>query len=651
MRRLFLVYAVVSLVPVAVLGAVLLAVLHRTGNERGLAAARGEADLIARTSIAPLLPVSDLRAGVSATDEHALQRTVRLAIKGGDLLRLRVRDLSGRVVFSDDGSGLHGPIEDEVLDAAHGEVVATVTHLNSDSNDVGPVGPRVVEIYQPLRAASSGRRIGVLELYVPYAPIAAQVSADQRTVTYTLGGGLALLWLVLLAVSVSVTQRLRRQLVRTNYLLEHDTLTGLPNRVTFSRNVEAALAAGDAVAVALFDLDGFKHINDVLGHDTGDELLVALASRMVDAMSAGEQLARLGGDEFGVLFRGERDAEALLARLAELRHEITAPVELAGVPMVVAASAGLAVAPADGVSATALLRRADAAMYVAKRNQLGAIRYRPTHDTHDAAALALVAELERAIAEDELVLHFQPKGDLVDGTVRELEALVRWQHPTRGLLHPDAFIPLAEQTELVDRLTRWVVRAALQALVAADPTGRMAVAVNVSARSLTRADLAEELLALLDEFGLAPERLVVEITETALMSDPAAAARTLLRLHGAGTRVSIDDFGAGQTSLGYLATLPVSELKIDKTFVLPMLHDTRKDAIVRSVIELGHSLGCRVTAEGVETADVLNRLRELACDTVQGYHLSRPVPLADLATAMSAAASAVTPHIRLAKAT
>jgi EAL domain-containing protein (putative c-di-GMP-specific phosphodiesterase class I) len=280
-------------------------------------------------------------------------------------------------------------------------------------------------------------------------------------------------------------------------------------------------------------------------------------------------------------------------------------------------------------------------MYVAKRQQLGVGRYSAEHDTYDASALLLVAELRRAVDNDELVLHYQCKGDLGDSSVHEVEALVRWQHPTRGLLYPDAFIPLAEKTELVDLLTRWVIRAAVQALPTLDPTGRLAVAVNVSARSLTRPDLADELLAILAAASVRPDRLVVEITETALMSDPVAAAHTLARLHAAGTRVSIDDFGAGQTSLGYLATLPVSELKIDKTFVMSMLDDARKDAIVRSVIELGHSLGCTVTAEGVEDAATLARLRALNCDTAQGYHLARPAPLPDVGAATARAISAL----------
>ncbi len=434
-----------------------------------------------------------------------------------------------------------------------------------------------------------------------------------------------MLWLVLLAVSASVTRRLRHQLGRTRFLAAYDALTGLPNRTTFVSEVGAALAGaagGDPaeVAVAVLDLDGFRRINDSLGSRHGDELLVGVAERLRAEMGSAA-VARLGGDEFGVLFRDSCD---VLGRVANLRRAIGAPMEIAGAPLVLEASVGVACAPTDSGSATELLRDAAIAMHVAKEHQLGVARYHPDYDTFDASGLALVAELRHAIDADELVLHYQPKGSFTDGTVSELEALVRWQHPTRGLLYPDAFIPMAERTELIEDLTRWVVRSAADALDTIDPSGRMTVAVNVSARSLTRADLADDVLAIVAASNIRPDQLVVEITETALMSDPVAAAETLRRLHAAGVRISIDDFGAGQTSLSYLVTLPVSELKIDKTFVLPMLADGRNEAIVRSVIELGHSLGCAVTAEGVEDQATLEALR--GCPATRHRAITSHVP-------------------------
>ncbi len=276
-------------------------------------------------------------------------------------------------------------------------------------------------------------------------------------------------------------------------------------------------------------------------------------------------------------------------------------------------------------------------MYVAKRGHSGIARYRLEQDQYDAAKLSLIGQLGAAIAQDELVLHYQPKGDVHGAKVIAVEALVRWRHPTRGLLYPDAFLPAAEQTELIEDLTRWVLRRASLDLPQLDPTGQLAVAVNVSARSLGRAEFAADVLAALAEAGTDPARVILEITETALMADPARAARTLLELARAGLRISIDDFGAGHTSLGYLATLPITELKIDKGFVLSMLSDDRNTAIVRSVIELGHGLGFTVTAEGVETKEMLQQLTALRCDTVQGYLLARPVAVGELPQRMAEA--------------
>ena len=637
-RRLFSLYALVSLIPVVVLGVALLVFLHRDADNQGLREGRNRADLIARTSVAPVLVGSDLAGGLSSGQDQALTRSVSETIHDSDVLRLRLRNLAGQVIFTSDGTSSN-PDDDEALEAAHGETVAHLSYLNSDDGTSNR-GPRVVEVYQPLVDAPSGQRIGVVELYLPYAPIAADIAATQRTVAMTIGGGLLLVWLCLLGVSASVTGRLRRQVILTGYLAEHDPLTELPNRAQFTARAELALAVGPA-SIALIDLDRFKDVNDALGHGNGDRLLVMLGDRLRSMLRPGDTIARLGGDEFGVVMAGLADEPVAVERLAAIRRALGEPITVDGVPLVVEASVGLAIAPEDGADAETLLARADLAMYVAKRQHLGVVRYRAEQDGYDAAALTLIGELGSAIEGNQLVLHYQPKGDLRDGVVTELEALVRWRHPRHGLLYPDAFLPLAEQTELIEDLTRWVIRTAASALPSLDPSGRLAVAVNVSARSIIRPDLAADILATLARAGLDPHRLVVEITETALLTDPVAAERTLTELNAAGVRISIDDFGAGQTSLGYLATLPVSELKIDKAFVMPMIDDDRKAAIVQSVIELGHSLGFTVTAEGVESGEALARLTASSCDTVQGYFLAKPVDPADLGAGIARATEAL----------
>jgi diguanylate cyclase len=637
-RHLFAVYAVVSLVPVLLLGVVLLGVLNRMSDNRGISEGQAKADLLARTSIAPLLSGADLRSGLKPGERVALERSVTLAVRDRQVLRLRLRDLDGQVVFADDGSA-DGP-DDEALDAAKGETVTELTRLNADDDNQRSLGPRVVEVYEPLTAAESGQRIGVLELYLPYAPIAAEISSGKRMVSITLSAGLLILWLCLLGVSLSMTRRLQRQSVDNAYLASHDPLTGMPNRARFTELAAIAVAASNSdrpVAIALIDLDRFKEVNDTLGHPNGDQLLTMLAERLKNHIRPGDTIARLGGDEFGVILAGVSGAKEAHRLLGGLRTVLREPLSIDGLPLAIEASIGFSLMPGDGSSADSMLQHADVAMYVAKGQHRGVVHYSPEHDQYDAATLSLVAQLGSAITQNQLVLHYQPKVDLQSGAVIAVEALVRWQHPSRGLLFPDTFLPAAEQTELIEDLTRWVLRRAVTTLPTLDATGQLAVAVNISARSLARPDFAQDILDVLTETLTDPRRVILEITETALMDDPTRAAWTLSELHRAGLRISIDDFGAGHTSLGYLATLPITELKIDKAFVSSMLADERNTAIVRSVIELGHSLGFTVTAEGVETPEALQRLSLLHCDTVQGYLLARPVGTAELPGRMAAA--------------
>ncbi|MGB8652026.1 MAG: bifunctional diguanylate cyclase/phosphodiesterase [Mycobacteriales bacterium] len=619
-RRLFAAYAAVSLVPVVLLGGVLGSMVTSQANSRGLAQAGDEAALVAHTVVAPLLHSRPLTHGLSQDENAALANSVGAAVRDGQVLRLRLRDLSGRVVFADDGHGVGDPADDEALQAVHGNVVTKLSRLNADE---GSAGPRVVEAYEPLTTTASGQRIGVVELYLPYAPIAAEVSRQQREQLWALSGGLLVLWLVLLGVTASTTRHLRG-LVRENaHLARHDALTGLPNRTQFVRRAREALGRGP-VALAMVDLDRFRQVNDALGHAIGDRLLVELAERLALHVRDGDTVARLGGDEFGIVLCGATDEAEALDAFRRTRSLLGEPLVVDDLPLAVEASIGFVLVPQDGIDLDLLLAKADVAMYAAKRRHLGVTRHHPDQDLHDATRLRLVGELAEAISTDQLVLHYQPKTDLRTGQVTAVEALIRWQHPERGLLQPDDFLPAAEQTELVDPLTRWVLRNATSALPRLDPTGELAMAVNISARSLGRGDFAEEVLRVLAETGTAPGRVLLEITETALLTEPARAALTLGQLAGAGLRVSIDDFGAGQTSLGYLSRLPVHELKIDKAFVMTMDTESSNAAIVRSVIDLGHNLGFSVTAEGVETSQVLEALRSAACDTVQGYYLGRP---------------------------
>jgi diguanylate cyclase len=631
--RLFAVYALLSLVPVLVLGLVLAHSYRSDADARGLAEAQAEAQLLGSTAISPLLPQSKLGDEITPAESTVLREISASAINSGRIVRLRLRSLDGTVVFSSDGSGFGEPIDADALSAARGNPHVEITDLNADENPTGPQGIHVVEVYWPLRSGYPLRTTGVLEVYLPYGPIAQDVDGGLHRLYRDLALGLGVLYFVLAAFSISATRRLRRQVSRNAYLAEHDALTGLPNRALFHRLVEEAVAAADrgglAVTVAVIDLDRFKEVNDTLGHGNGDALLSALSRRLENATRSGDTVSRLGGDEFGLVLIGSPAVDEVVPALERLRQLIQQEVDVGGLPLSVEASIGFAMLPEDGHDVETLLQHADVAMYVAKGGPAGVVRYDAGQDHYDSGKLALLAELRRAIVGHELVLHFQPKASLVTGRYTAVEALVRWNHPERGLLFPDAFIPTAEQTGIIDGLTRWVLDAALaQLLEWGDAAKDLAVAVNVSARSISRADFADSVIDAVSASGLPVERLLLEITETAFVADPERASLNLGRLAAAGIRISLDDFGRGQTSLGYLSTLPLHEVKIDRSFVSDMLTDRSHAAIVRSVIDLAHNLGFEVVAEGVETQETLDELRVLGCDIAQGYLLARPMPAA-----------------------
>jgi diguanylate cyclase len=637
--RQFFVFAAISLVPVLVLGLVLAGSYRSEAVRRGLAQARSEAVLMAQTAVQPILDGRPLSAGLSSSETARLRQLTTGAVARGDVQRLRVRDLQGAVVFSDDGSGFHEHPEDEALDAARGTTVARLTHINSDSVDTGKVGSESVEVYLPLSAGPDHARVGVLELYLPYSPIAADVNVGIHDLYRNLVIGLGLLYVVLFGISFWVVRRLRRQVRMSAYLAEHDALTDLPNRSLFHRRAAAELERGTELrhptTIAIVDLDQFKEVNDTLGHQNGDRLLTAIGQRLLAHLRAPDSLARLGGDEFGLVLSNMARPDDVLARLREV---IQQEVQINGLPLSIESSIGYVVAPDDGTDIDDLLQKAEVAMYVAKRERSSVVRYVESQDHYDSGNLALMSDLRHAISEGQLVLHYQPKVDVVTLEVMGVEALVRWQHPTHGLLFPDRFIPLIEQTDLIDELTEWVVHRALGDLVEFGALAPgLTMAVNVSARNLGRISFARQVLDAVDAAGVDAHRLTVEVTETALMTDPLRAATVLEEISEAGVRVSVDDFGSGQTSLAMLADLPIAELKIDRGFVFDIVRNPAHAAIVRSVVDLGHNLGFELVAEGVETADVLGVVAGTGCDLVQGYFFARPMPFDQLADRLAAA--------------
>jgi diguanylate cyclase (GGDEF)-like protein len=494
---------------------------------------------------------------------------------------------------------------------------------------------RTLDVFLPYDSGTDGINDGMVEVLLPELPIADAVSRTTRDLN-------ALALVVVLAAIGSLALWRRRLLAREHEAL-HDPLTGLLNRSAVRERIRHLVPApqaadGRRAAMMVLDLDSFKAVNDTLGHPAGDMLLTQVADRLRASIRPIDVVARLGGDEFAVLLTQLPDA----AKAGEIATQLldrlrTGLYTVHGIELTVDASVGIALIPEHGDDADLLLQRADVAMYQAKSSRAGIVVYDEATDLHDVAELGLLAELRRAIDADELVLHYQPKARLATGDIVGVEALVRWQHPVRGLLGPAAFIPLAENTALMAPLTEWVLRRAIEHATRWRDRGLvLPVAVNVSPRSLLEGDLAGTLLRLLANAGLSSDLLEIEITETAIMADPDGAVRMLRQLQAMGIRVSIDDFGTGYTSLSYLKQLPVQTLKIDRAFVAGILENDQDQAITESIIGLGHKLGLSVIAEGIENDDVWQRLRSLNCDEGQGYHLARPMPSPDLKRWMTA---------------
>jgi diguanylate cyclase (GGDEF)-like protein len=403
-----------------------------------------------------------------------------------------------------------------------------------------------------------------------------------------------------------------------------DRLTGLPNRVQFRDTVLAAIERGGELAVIMLDLDRFKHVNDVLGYASGDRLLQGVAERLRGVVREGDTIARLGGDEFALLL-DRADAERAQAMAVRIAAAFESPLRLDDQPVDLSAGLGIALWPTHGPEGDTLLSRAEVAMYAAKRRTAGAQLYDASLDSASAQNLSLLSELREAVEQGQFRLYLQPKVRVADGTLCGAEALVRWQHPQRGLVPPLEFIPFAEQTGFIRQLTLWMFAEVARRQSALAALGVARVSINLSTRDLLDVELPEKLDALLAQHRATAQRLCLEITESAIMDDPERAEATLQRLAQRGFKLSIDDFGTGYSSLAYLKRLPVHELKIDKSFVMAMELDDSDAKIVRSTTDLAHGLGLSVVAEGVENASILQRLNALGCDEAQGYHLSKPL--------------------------
>jgi len=642
-------FALLSFAPVLALGLVLDQFLRSQIQDHAVAESRRAAVLIAELGLQPQLSSADIVNGLTAAGVTDLDRSLGPGIAESDIHAVKIWNRDGEVVYANDHTliGVSYRLSDELEEALGGEVASEVSYLaesdDEEDRESAEEG-KLLEVYVPLQFGGEARPSGAFEIYLPYAPIAATIARDTRTVHLLLLGGLGLLYLTIFRIVVGASQRLRRQAEENEHQALHDALTGLPNRTLFrDRTRQAILAAqreGESVAVLLMDLDRFKEVNDTLGHRSGDTLLQELAGRLQSTLRESDTIARLSGDEFGVLLPRVAGVPAVVDVAERIRDLLKEAFVLHDLPLVVEASVGAAIYPADAEDVDTLIQRADVAMYVAKSANSDFELYDPRHDEYDPNRLVLVGELRRAIAEKEILVYFQPKAELRTGDVKSAEALVRWRHPQRGLLPPDEFIPLAQHTGLIRPLTLYVVDEALRQCAIWRIDGLdLRVAVNVAMRNLLDMQFPDDVADLLSQWGIAPDRLELEITESTIMADPFRVRQVLTRLSEMGVRLSIDDFGTGYSSLAYLKRLPIRELKIDKSFVMNMTEDENDAVIVRSTIDLGRNLGLEVVAEGVQSAEIWRALDRYGCDRAQGFYVSGPLPADELTAWLKAKAT------------
>ncbi len=541
---------------------------------------------------------------------------------------LRPAELVAANWVSSELDKFHIPLDKGVMSAvARSAVGELVNNAHRDPRAIYPEGAVVeCEHLVVVPVAVDGRTVGVF--YVARRSDPAFSAAEFDIVQLFIGHAAAAI------EKTHLFEQTRASEERFQHQALHDALTRLPNRVLLHDRLTQAIATAartsEQLALLVVDLDRFKEVNDTLGHSAGDRLLQEVSARFRAMVRASDTVARLGGDEFALVLPGA-DANAALTAAAKLLGVLETPVALDSWQLQLGASIGIASYPEHGGDADTLLRRADIAMYAAKRARDGFAVYAPDHDRHNSERLSMVADLRRAIALDELTLHYQPQVDCRTEALVGVEALVRWWHPQRGLVGPDTFVPLAEQSGLIRDLTRWVIATS----IGQGHTWRrwlhgLTLSVNLSGQDLLDARLPFFVAQHLERWQFPAAQLTLEVTESALLGDSSRAQGVLADLRHMGVRVALDDFGTGYSSLSYLKDWPVDELKVDRSFVKNMVADGRDRSIVRAIVDLAHSLGLQVVAEGVESEAILQLLGSLQCDRAQGYHMARPLPAAEL---------------------
>ncbi len=653
-------FGVVSFLAMAALGVALVWMTGRVMHEQSVRDGTQSAASVMAYAAAPLPPEAfDIAVLGDAQRESVRSAT---SLFSSRLVELRLWSTAGALMYSSTDATVGFPDTERLAQVlADGEADAQVL---DDVNQVDSIGTgatvtEVLDVYVPVRASdardlagavigtplpsaapgagSSDPVIGAAEIVLDHTEAVATLAQARGTVTLVVGGGLVALWLLLFRTVHATSKRLQASAMENARLALLDSLTGLPNRRLLAdrmrRDVAEALRSGGRVGLVLLDIDRFKDINDSLGHDHGDELLEQVAERLRGALRDEDVVARLGGDEFAVLLpdvRSVANAERLARRVRQL---FIPPFQLGEMSLHVETSVGVACIPDHASDASSLMRTADVAMYSAKHHRTGVAVYDPDEDHSSPQRLVLLGDLHHAIeapvGESELVMHYQPKVSLETGRPVGYEALMRWDHPTRGLLLPGAFIPLAEQSGLIHELTRFALTSAITQLARWREAGTpLPVAVNLSAHDVTTTAVVDAIERLLVEHDVPAALLEVEITETALVADPSRIVPVLERLGALGVHVAIDDFGIGNTSISQLRDLPVGELKIDRLFVADLRDGDgeRSEVVVQAMVDLAHSFGLRVVAEGVEDEQTAATLRRLGVDRAQGFWYSPAVP-------------------------
>jgi diguanylate cyclase (GGDEF)-like protein len=639
-------FAVVSLIAMAVLGVALVTSVAQLMRQQALDEAVRTATAYAESGLRGRISTAEWEQEVFAP--RTVDRLEANLLPDATLLTFRLWGRSGRVLFDSSlsGSSMASAFPDtQRLDRAVGESLPTaalVTEVATTGSGTTLMSgvDTVLSVYVPVLpdrniGLPSSQVLGAAEIVLDYSPTQAATAEAVRTVAVVVAAGLLVVWVLLFRTVRNASRRLRASAAENARLALLDPLTGLPNRRLLNERLERAVA--DAyrerhhVGLLLLDIDRFKEINDSLGHDRGDQLLIQVADRLRELVRETDTVARLGGDEFAVLLTtvrsvddGAQFAERILGAFAE-------PYVIDGLVLHVDTSVGLAVLPDHADDGQSLMKRADVAMYIAKAGRRGMSVYESERDASSPARLIILGDLRRALdSEDQLSVHYQPKLDLHSGRIVGLEALLRWNHPERGSVPPGDFIPIAEQTGLVHLLTRRVLELVLAQIREWLRDGwEIQVAVNLSALNLAEPDFDQRIAELLAEYDVPARLLEFEITESAIVQDPERAASTLSRIAAMGSTIALDDFGIGNTSISQLRDLPIDTLKIDRSFIIDM-ERAGGEVLVKVVTDLAHEFEMIAVAEGVEEHDVAERLKALGCDLAQGFLYARPLPAQDL---------------------